>query len=97
MPRIIRRVTHRKDNEGVARGGAERSSFVASRWNSGYVVRGEPGDPRGRKSSGGFGVDNPTWPVCAEGEKRFRSATRNPYAAIHKVAGWGKPRKPRPS
>jgi hypothetical protein len=22
----------------------------------------------------------------AEGEKRFRSATRNPYAAIHKVA-----------
>ena len=27
---------------------------------------------------------SPTWPARAEGEKRFRSAIRNPYAAIHK-------------
>ena len=40
----------------------------------------------GSPANGGWGADNPTWPAGAEGEKRFRSATRNPYAAIHKVA-----------
>ena len=78
MPRIIPRVTRRKDSEGVAREGAEQSSFLALRWSSGYAARGERGDPRGRKPGGGCGVDNPTWPARAEGEKRFRSATRNP-------------------
>ena len=43
-----------------------------------YAVRGGRGDPRGRKSGGGSGADNPTWPARAEGEKRFRSLTRNP-------------------
>ena len=49
---------------------------VAIEWD--YAVRDGRGEPRGRKSGGGSGADNPTWPARIEGEKRLRSATRNP-------------------
>jgi hypothetical protein len=64
----------------------ERS--VTLQWSADYVARGERDDPRGRKSDGGLGATNRRWPARAEGEKRFRSATRNPYAAIQSVAWW---------
>jgi hypothetical protein len=54
----------------------ERS--VKSQSSADYVARGERGDPRGRKSGGGLETTNLRWPARAEGEKRFRSATRNP-------------------
>lgn len=54
----------------------ERS--VASQSSADYVARDERGDPRGRKSGVGLGTTNLRWPARAEGEKRFRSATRNP-------------------
>jgi hypothetical protein len=46
--------------------------------NLGYAARGERGDPRGRKSSAGLQLTNASFPARAEGEKRLRSATRNP-------------------
>ena len=76
----------RKDSEATARAVGGREQSVRWRWTMDYASRGERGDPRGRKSGGGSGADSPTWPARAEGEKRFRSATRNPYEAIHKVA-----------
>jgi hypothetical protein len=76
----------RKDSEATARAVGGRGQCVRWRWTMDYASRGERGDPRGRKSGGGSGADSPTWPARAEGEKRFRSAIRNPYAAIHKVA-----------
>jgi hypothetical protein len=54
----------------------ERS--VMSQSSGDYAARGERGDPRGRKSVVGLGTANLRWPARAEGEKRFRSATRNP-------------------
>ena len=68
----------RRDSEATARVVGGR--WQSARWRSSedYVVRGGRGDPRGRKSGGGSGVDNPTWPTRAEGEKRFRSLIRNP-------------------
>jgi hypothetical protein len=54
----------------------ERS--VTSQSSADYVARGDRGDPRGRKSDGGLATTNLSWPARAEGEKRFRSATRNP-------------------
>jgi hypothetical protein len=53
-------------------------SFVASRSSADYAARGGPGDPRGRKSRTGPQAANPRLPTRAEGEKRLRSATRNP-------------------
>ena len=85
-PRIIPKVSRKTDSERVARAGSGQFSSAAWRSNSDYAARGERDDPRGRKSGGGSGADNPTWPMRAEGEKRVRSATRNPYAAMHSVA-----------
>jgi hypothetical protein len=70
--------TRKKGSEvtGVLTAAPERS--VTSQSSTDYVVRGERGDPRGRKSGVGLGTTNLTWPARAEGEKRFRSATRNP-------------------
>src|SRR5580700_6315782 len=76
----------RMGSEAVAEATGARSRCGAWRRSGDYVARDERGDPRGRKSGGSSGADSPTWPARAEGEKRFRSAIRNPYAAIHKVA-----------
>ena len=54
--------------------------------NSDYAARGECGDPRGRKSGAGLRLTNPSFPARAEGEKRLRSATRNPYEEMQSVA-----------
>jgi hypothetical protein len=51
---------------------------VMSQSSADYVAQDERGDPRGRKCGVGLGTTNRTWPARAEGEKRFRSATRNP-------------------
>jgi hypothetical protein len=61
---------------------------VTSQSSADYVARGERGDPRGRKSDGDLGATNRRWPARAEGEKRLRSATRNPYAAMQSVGWW---------
>jgi hypothetical protein len=78
MPRIRQNAIHKRGSEGAALAGAGRSPFAASRSSADYAARGERGEPRGRKSGGGEGTDNLTWPARAEGEKRFRSLTRNP-------------------
>jgi hypothetical protein len=51
---------------------------VTSQSSADYVARDERGDPRGRNDGVGLGTANLRWPARAEGEKRFRSATRNP-------------------
>jgi hypothetical protein len=68
----------RRDSAATARAVGGRWRSATWRWRTGYVARGECADPRGRKSGGGSGADNPTWPARAEGEKRFRSLIRNP-------------------
>jgi hypothetical protein len=70
--------SRRRGIEATVRAGGGR--WLVARWQSSadYAVRDEPGDPRGRKFGGDSGADNPTWPARTEGEKRFRSATRNP-------------------
>jgi hypothetical protein len=78
MPTLSRKKTRKKDREAVAsaRGAPERGAALRS--SEDYAVRGGPVDPRGRKSDAGPRAANPRWPARAEGEKRFRSATRNP-------------------
>jgi len=71
-------VIHKKDNERVVEADIGQESSLAWRWTSDYAARDGRGDPRGRKSETGLGATNPRWPARAEGEKRFRSATRNP-------------------
>jgi hypothetical protein len=73
-------------SEGTRKRGSEVTAVltdapacsVTSQLSGDYVARGERGDPRGRKSGSGLGTRNLRWPARAEGEKRFRSATRNP-------------------
>src|SRR6266481_2409017 len=69
---------HKKDNWKVV--GEEPVRWFVGAWQStrGYAARGEPGDPRGRNRGGISGMDSPSRPARTEGEKRFRSATRNP-------------------
>jgi hypothetical protein len=69
---------HKMDIEGVAWEGVGQGRFSMLRSNVDYDALGGLGDPRGRKSGGGSAVRNPRLPARAEGEKRFRSATRNP-------------------
>jgi hypothetical protein len=78
IPTLSLEITRKRGNEATASiiGAPERSESWRS--NADYVARGVRGDPRGRKSGAGLGVANPRWPARAEGEKRFRSATRNP-------------------
>src|ERR1700677_1382140 len=79
MPRIIRSAIRKTGTEAVAQADAGPESSSALQWKSDYAARDERGDdPRGRKSGAGLGATNPRWPARAEGEKRFRSATRNP-------------------
>jgi hypothetical protein len=76
--KIIPSAIHKKDIEGVAGAGVGQGSFSGLQSNWDYAARGERGDPRGRKSGAGPAATNLRWPARAEGEKRFRSATRNP-------------------
>src|ERR1035441_10721199 len=76
---------HKRDSEATVRVTGGRGQSATWRSSGDYAVRGGRGDPRGRKSGGSSGADSPTWPARAEGEKRVRSAIRNPYAATHKV------------
>ena len=78
--------THKRDSAVVAAATDGPERCATSRSSRDYAVRGGPGDPRGRKSGAGPEAANPRLPAWAEGEKRFRSATRNPYAAMHSVA-----------
>ena len=72
--------------EEIRRRGSEATAAISGApepgewWQSivGYVARGVRGDPRGRKSGAGSAVTNRRSPARAEGEKRLRSATRNP-------------------
>ncbi len=74
IPAAIRKT----GSEEVAAAGSAQSRCGGWRSSGDYAVRGERGDPRGRKSGGGSGADNPICLAWAEGGKRFRSATRNP-------------------
>src|SRR5712691_1131682 len=75
---VISGELHKKDNWRVVE--AEPGRWFVGAWQStrDYAARGEPGDPRGRNRVGISGMDSPSRPARAEGEKRFRSATRNP-------------------
>jgi len=87
MPKISLSPSLRRRDSGTTVGAVGgRGQSVTWRLRMDYASPGGRGDPCGRKSGGGSGADSPTWPARAEGEKRFRSAIRNPYAAIHKVA-----------
>jgi len=68
----------KRGSEAVAATIAEPRRYVASRWSADYAAPPGRVDPRGRKSGAGSGAENPRLPARAEGEKRFRSATRNP-------------------
>jgi hypothetical protein len=70
--------THKRGSEVTAVLTGAPEPGVTSQSSSDYVAQGERGDPRGRNSRVGLGTTNLRWPTRAEGEKRFRSATRNP-------------------
>ena len=78
MPTFSPVTIRKKGSEavGAVTGAPERGARSQS--SEDYAARGGRGDPRGRKSGGNSGADSPTWPARTEGEKRFRSATRNP-------------------
>lgn len=77
-PTLSPQTTHKKGSEAVAAATGPPARCGASRSSVDYAARGGPGDPRGRKSGVGWKTANPRWPTRAEGEKRFRSVTRNP-------------------
>jgi hypothetical protein len=74
------------NSEGTRKRGIEATAALsdapacslASQSSADYVAPDERGDPRGRNSGVGLRTANLRWPARAEGEKRFRSATRNP-------------------
>ena len=78
IPTLSPAVIRKRGSEAIAAvtGVRERGEWLLSSVD--YVVRDVLGDPRGRKSGAGPGATNPRWPARAEGEKRFRSAIRNP-------------------
>ncbi len=73
-PKRIRK----RGSEAIAGVLSVPDQYAVWRWSAGYVARDVGGDPRGRKSDAGVGAVNRRRPARAEGEKRFRSATRNP-------------------
>jgi hypothetical protein len=88
MSMISQSATDKTGSKGVA--ATETWQSLCGAWQSSrdYVARDGSGDPRGRKPGRGWGAHNPTFPTWTEGEKRFLSATRNPYAAMQSVAWW---------
>ena len=75
---VTNEAIHRTDNEEAAESGSGRCECEAWQSSRGYVVRAGSGVPRGLKCLGSLGTDSPTCSTNAEGEKRLRSATRNP-------------------
>jgi hypothetical protein len=75
---VINVELHKKGNWKVVEEGPGRRIVGAWQSTRDYAVRGERGDPRGRNWDGILGMDSPSRPARAEGEKRFRSAIRNP-------------------
>jgi hypothetical protein len=75
---VIKRGLHKKDSWTTAAG--ERERWFVARWRSteDYAAGGVPGEPRGRNCGGTSGMGKTNRPARAEGEKRLRSATRNP-------------------
>jgi hypothetical protein len=69
--------SHKKGSAAVVPEGIAQWRSAGWRWRLDYAARGER-EPRGRKSGGRSGAGSPRSPLRAEGEKRFRSATRNP-------------------
>ena len=88
IPALSPERIRRRGSEAIAAVTDAPERNATSQSNADYVALDERGDPRGRKSGAGPGAKNPRCPARAEGEKRFRSATRNPYAAIQRVAWW---------
>src|SRR5215210_1496086 len=86
MRTIILSAIHRRDTEADARAAVGQGWLSMWQSNSDHAARGERGDPRGPKSGVGLRLTNPSFPARAEGEKRLRSATRNPYDAMQSVA-----------
>ena len=72
------RTTRKKGSEEVGAATGAPARYGVSRWSSDYAARPVRGDPRGRKFGVGPGAANPRYPERAEGEKRLRSAIRNP-------------------
>jgi hypothetical protein len=78
IPTLSPAMTRKRGSEAIAAVTGVRESGESLRSSADYVARDVYGDPRGRKCGAGPGATNPRWPTRAEGEKRFRSATRNP-------------------
>jgi hypothetical protein len=78
IPTLSSEMTRTRGSEVTAAPTDAPERSVASQSSADYVARGERGDPRGRKFGVGLGTTNLRWPARAEGEKRLRSATRNP-------------------
>ena len=77
-PTLSPAMIRKRGSEAIAAVTGVRERGESLRSSTDYVARDVLGDPRGRKSGAGPGATNPRWPARAEGEKRFRSATRNP-------------------
>jgi hypothetical protein len=77
-PTLSQKEIRSRGSEAVASAIGALIRCVASRWSGDYVARPVRGDPRGRKFGVGPRAANLRRPARAEGEKRFRSATRNP-------------------
>jgi hypothetical protein len=68
----------KKDNRGVGSATLGQSWCEVWRWSLDYAARPACDEPRGWKSAGISGPRSSSRPARAEGEKRFRSDTRNP-------------------
>ena len=68
--------TRRTDSEAVA--GAINAPVRSATLRSSVDYAARPGEPRGRKPGAGGGTEKSSFPARAEGEKRFRSVTKNP-------------------
>jgi len=88
IPTLSPEMIRSRGSEAIAAVTDAPERSATSQSNADYVARDERGDPRGQKSGAGPGAANPRCPARAEGEKRFRSPTKNPYAAIQRVAWW---------
>jgi hypothetical protein len=78
MPTFSPEAIHKKGNEATGAAISAPKECASLRSSVGYDAQGVRGDPRGRKFGAGPAATNPRCPTRAEGEKRFRSATRNP-------------------
>jgi hypothetical protein len=78
IPTLSPAMIRKRGSDAIAAVTGVREPGEWLRSSADYVARDVLGDPRGRKPGAGRGASNPRWPARAEGEKRFRSATRNP-------------------